>query len=133
MKLKLQPTNSNTCGHHCIAMVAKCKVEKVIKLIGHENGTRTIDLHNAFKRMGYKTPKKLIRFKAWEDELPDLCIIKYRWPKEIKRTGHWVIYRKGMIVDPGCGVYPFDKAFIASLDPNVKPTSYLPIIRPMRK
>lgn len=104
MEIKLQPKKSRTCGAHCVAMVTGEKVEKVIELIGHKNGTNFRDISRVFKKLGYPNASKKVRTFFYQKELPKTCLIALKWKE---KGGHWVVYNDGKIYCPGIGIYDY--------------------------
>lgn len=121
MKHYFQPENSSTCGQHCVAMVSGITPEKSIELFKSKGGTRTKQLHEVFKLLGFKTENKLSRIKI-DTKLPDLCILKIVYSKT---HSHWVVYNKGIIYCSGRGIYDYSEhEYIKEFG---KATSYLEI------
>jgi len=89
IELVIQPKGSSICGHCCVAMITGKPLETVIKVIGHQHGTRTKEIHKAFGAFGIKTPPKLTRFTN-HSGLPSLGVVKitYDWRKS---SGHWMV------------------------------------------
>lgn len=120
MKHYFQPEGSSTCGQHCVAMVAGITPEESINIFKSKGGTRTIQLHEAFKALGFETKEKLTRIKN-DTKLPDLCIIKIVYSKT---HSHWVVYKNGIVYCSGRGIYDYYEHEYLELG---KPTSYLEI------
>lgn len=104
MRLKSQPAGSNTCGQHCVAMIADISPAKSIAVFNSRAATSTKKVAAALRHLGFAAEDKLIRFKE-EDELPTLCILKLRWTGT--NTGHWVVYNNGTVYDPWYGKYRY--------------------------
>lgn len=121
MKHYFQPEQSSTCGQHCVAMIAGITPEESIKIFGSIGGTRTKQVHEALKHLGFVTDDFLSRIKK-DTVLPDRCILKIVYSKT---RSHWVVYLKGIIYCPGRGTYDHSDH---EYNPNLgKITSYLKV------
>jgi len=94
-----QPTDS-TCGQTCIAYIVGVSVDDVISVIGKKKGTYGTDLKKALKVYNVPHSDKMIRISK-KTIKPDHCIVGMQ--NNLKREGHWVIFRKGKYYDPGNG------------------------------
>jgi hypothetical protein len=99
INLVVQPKDSSICGHCCVAMITGKPLEDVIKVIGHQRGTRTKEIHKALAAFGIKTKPKLTRFTN-HSGLPSLGIVKitYDWRKN---NGHWMVIKDFVCYCPG--------------------------------
>lgn len=105
MKLVRQGKDTKTCGHCCVAMLANAPVEEVIKLIGHDHGTRTTELRKVLLRSyGIITDTKLRRTRK-DKPLPKVCILHIKYPWNPKHNGHWVILKGDIVYCPTWGKY----------------------------
>lgn len=101
MKLVMQPKDSRLCGQACIAMLTNSPLEDVIGMIG-QTLTTWNELYSALFQFGITcVPDLEPAFGAFD--LPDLAILLCPAGGGMK---HAVLYDRGMIYDPGMGVYP---------------------------
>lgn len=115
MNLIRQPRPSKLCGQCCVAMLTDTPVEQIIKLVGHNHGTRTHELVRVLRMLGFSTVPRL---KVVRGALPERCICKALVPG--KAGWHWVVHYKGKIYDPDAGIWDVDTY-------NLKITSFLPV------
>lgn len=124
MNLVLQKPNSLCCGQCCVAMVAGIKLKDSCKVFGTRGVTTTKSVRRALKLLGYEVSERMVSFRS-ESELPTTCLLSLRYPKEVQRYKHWVVYHDGLIYCPGLGIYPY--AQLGSYG-EAKCTSYLGFI-----
>lgn len=93
MSLTLQPTNSNLCGHCCLAALLNISLSKAIELIGHQRGTITKEL-----------TKHLLASKTilGKPTTKSLCIVR-PIGMACKGNWHWVVWVANRIYDPCIG------------------------------
>jgi len=104
MQLLQQPKHSNTCGHHCVAMITGYPLYDVVLRIGHVQGTSAKAITKVLNVYGYDVGQT-IRIKSFEENLPALCMLTIHFERA-KHT-HWVVYNEGAIYDPGYP-HPYD-------------------------
>jgi ABC-type bacteriocin/lantibiotic exporter with double-glycine peptidase domain len=121
MNLVLQKPKSSCCGQCCVAMVAGIKLKASYKIFGTKGGTTTKAVRRALDKLGYQVNERLLTFRH-ELALPSPCILVLRFPKEVQRAGHWVVYDNGLIYCPSLGIYPYIELCARE---GVKCTSYL--------
>lgn len=118
MKLITQPKDSTVCGQCCVAMVTGKSLKKVIEIFGHSHSTRTKELYNALRNLGFKCVDSRLKRFTNNTALPRFGILKitYDWRKN---NGHWVVIKNFMIYCPSDGIshwttYGFSKGRITS-------------------
>lgn len=89
-----QPPGSKICGQIAVAAVTGESVERVIEIIGHDRGTKTVELQRALRALGWECPDKCMQVSAFPTP-PELAIAIVRpvW----RRTGnwHWIVTEWG--------------------------------------
>jgi hypothetical protein len=118
MTLLTQPPDSQSCGQHCVAMIAGVSVEEAIEAVGHDRRTRTKDLRRALEKLGMELGSdRLLQVrhnKAFFDpkHTPKAALCKaVHFPMAVSkklrgrclRSFHWVVIYNGMVYDPGPG------------------------------
>ncbi|MGI4866101.1 MAG: hypothetical protein ACRYFZ_19410 [Janthinobacterium lividum] len=121
MNLVLQKPGSSNCGQCCVAMIAGLTRKQSCKKFGTKGVTTTKSVSRVLKKLGYVVNERLVSFRK-ESSLPDTCMLRLRFPKEVQRTGHWVVYHNGLIYCPSLGIYSYTEL---STRDGVKCTSYL--------
>ena len=100
-----QPSNSRTCGHHCIAMICGVPVQDVIDYLGHSHGTKYPEFVKALRHFGKQTADTFIPYKS-RHYMTKVCIMVVNWKG---KGSHAVVYNDGLLYDPGYdGVVEFD-------------------------
>lgn len=94
----------NNCGQTCVAMISDMSIryseEHFFK--NHDGRTSTKEVNKALNCVGFDSDTRLRRCpKNWDAKFPKLCIIKMSFTENKTRGGHWVIYYKGVVYDPG--------------------------------
>jgi hypothetical protein len=121
LKYIQQPKDSKLCGQACLAMVTGKSLKQIIALVGHSGGTRSSDLIYVLRKLGYKTPNRLLVLS----KIPNYAIAKIPhknvkgYPKNASNW-HWVVYWNGERYDP----YWESPSFCA----EALPSSFLPIV-----
>jgi hypothetical protein len=113
-----QPSDQYICGQIAVAVIAKCSVNKVIKILKNDKHTKTKELAKALKKLGFKCPNRLKRLK----HKPKLAIGKLTFPYT-KYNWHWVVIYKNKIFD---GAYGNPNGTV-NWEKGWRITSYLPI------
>jgi len=121
MNLVLQKPKSSCCGQCCVAMVAGITLKASYKVFGTKGATTTKSVRRALDKLGYEVNERLKTFRN-EAGLPSPCMLVLRFPKEVQRCGHWVVYHNSLIYCPSLGIYSFSAL---SARDGVKCTSYL--------
>ena len=125
LKHLFQDDADNTCGQTCVAMLTGRPRGDVIALMG-KSYTTTLNVHNALRRFGFKTPSRLKRFSKSGDyanykELDVDAVLKLVTRHHRRGTHHWVVW-------DAKAKKPLDPMEDPYLVPPAKITSYLPIL-----
>ena len=117
MRKWIKQPNKPICGQVAIAVVIGKSLKEIIKIFGHEHGTKTKELVKVLRKFGYSCPNKLKRLK----QKPELAIGKLK--HKLKKGWHWVVIDRDKIYDGVRGT----KAGKVKWKRGYKITSYLPI------
>ncbi len=108
-ELILQPPNSETCGHFCVAMAASRSVDEVVAVIGHSHATHTWEVRDALRHFGVACADRCKVMKRLVPTLPKRGLLVVRKEEKSylpgKRLHHWMLAWDGTILDPG-GKWP---------------------------
>jgi hypothetical protein len=108
-----QPPGSNLCGQCCVAHVARCSLEEVIKIVGR--GTTTgLDIIYGCLSLGVKCD--CFSRRVGKQGLPLHCIARVHW--DGSGRSHWVVIEDGRVLDPE-----------GDLIENARFTSYVEILQ----
>lgn len=95
----------NCCGQTCIAMLANCTVQEVIKAIGCSGLTSTANIKSGLKKFGFDPLADRLQRVSDVRKIPENCIVKVCWYSgsghtERTNQSHWVLRRDGFYYDP---------------------------------
>ena len=92
-------------------------VDTVIEAVGHKKGTWIEDLKRAFDRYGVE-----IGVKAPVTDstiLPEMCLLSMIYQKKVTQIGgHWILFYRGHIYDPGMTEPMSGEDYMNTVKPN---------------
>src|SRR6186713_3173228 len=100
-KLIRQPEGSSLCGQCCVAMAARVSLRRAIEVIGHANGTHTLDIVAALHSLNVDCAFRLKRIGRAKPVIPARALVVIYRPGGESRSerAHWMYHHRGEMLD----------------------------------
>lgn len=100
----LQMPKTRNCGQVAIANLTGCSLQEAEWAVGHSTGTKTVEIVNALRKLGYECSGKLVPLHQHEDgklnngkPIPANGIVKLARGKS--KRWHWIAVKDGEFLD----------------------------------